>query len=69
MATYKKIQSYIKREYGCSVKSCWIAHMKSICGLPVRKAYNRQDPNKRVYPCPESKKIIILNAFKYFKMV
>lgn len=35
MATYKDIQSYIKLNYDCTVKTCWIAHMKSICGLPV----------------------------------
>ena len=43
--------------------------MKILCGLPVRKAYNRIDENKRVYPCPEEKKEIIKEAFKHFDMI
>ena len=69
MATYKEIQMYIKETYGCSVKSCWIAHMKSICGINVKQAHNRKNPETRVYPCPENKKDIIKKAFEYFNMV
>lgn len=69
MATYKDIQSYIKLNYDCTVKTCWSAHMKSICGLPVRQAYNRKDPEKRVFLCPDSKKDIIKAAFKHFNMI
>ena len=69
MATYKDIQSYIKLNYDCTVKTCWIAHMKSICGLPVRQAYNRKDPEKIVFLCPDSKKDIIKAAFKHFNMI
>lgn len=43
--------------------------MKSICGLPVRQAYNRKDPEKRVFLCPNSKKDIIKAAFKHFNMI
>ena len=37
MATYEEIQDYIKQKYGFTPKTCWIAHVKEICGLPVRK--------------------------------
>ena len=33
---YKKIITYIKEKYHCTVKTCWIADMKERCGLPVR---------------------------------
>lgn len=69
MATYKEIQEYVKSEYGYSVKTCWIAHMKETCGLPRRNAYNRYYPTKRVYPCPEDKEDAIKSAFIHFNMI
>jgi len=69
MATYQQIQKWIKENYGFSVKTCWIAHVKEICGLPVRKAPNRINKNKRVDPCPKSKIEYIKEAFKYFGMI
>jgi len=33
MATYKEVQEYIKKKYGFIVKTCWIAHVKEMCGL------------------------------------
>lgn len=69
MATYKDIQRYIKLNYNCTVKSCWIAHMKSICGIHVKIAHNRKNPNRRVFPCPDSKKDIIKEAFRHFDMI
>lgn len=38
MATYKEIQDYVKATYGFVPKSCWIAHMKEICEIPVKIA-------------------------------
>lgn len=38
MATYKQIQTYVRTEYGFVPKSCWIAHCKELCGLPLRKS-------------------------------
>ncbi|MBQ0084075.1 MAG: hypothetical protein KBS52_04845 [Clostridiales bacterium] len=69
MATYKKIQEYIRNTYGYSVKPCWIADMKEKCGLPRRNAYNRYDPTKRVCPCPENKEDAIKSAFTHFNML
>jgi hypothetical protein len=69
MATYKEIQKYVNSEYGFTVKRCWIAHVKEICGLPLRKAYNRIDSNKRKVPCPNNKVGPIQDAFKYFGII
>ena len=42
MATYKEIQEYVKDKYGFQPKTCWIAHMKEVCGLPVKVAVNEK---------------------------
>ena len=44
MATYKEIQAYVKDKYGFQPKMCWIAHMKEVCGIPVKNAPNRISP-------------------------
>lgn len=69
MATYPEIQSYVKQKYGFVPETCWIAHAKKKCGLPVRAAPNRIDPNKRVKPCPEDKFPMIKEAFKHLGMI
>jgi len=33
-ATYSEIQQYVKSKYGKVVKTCWIAHVKELSGLP-----------------------------------
>jgi len=66
MATYKQIQAYVKGKYGFIPKTCWIAHVKEICGLPLRKAWNRV--GKRDNPCPPDKIELIIDAFRYFNM-
>lgn len=69
MATYKEIQNYIKEKYDVVIKTCWIAHMKEQCGLPLRKSPNRKDSNKREYPCPDNKREMIIEAFENFNML
>lgn len=69
MATYKEIQEYIKDKYGCCVKTCWIAHMKEMCGINVKVANNRIDITKRTHPCPEENQPMIKEAFTHFKML
>lgn len=66
---YKKIIDYVKARYNCSVKTCWIADVKERCGLPMRKAPNRINPNVRTNPCPDRYVEIIRDAFKYFGMI
>ena len=63
--TYKKIQQYVKNEYGFTPKTCWIAHVKQLCGLSVRNAWNRND-KKRKNPCPEDKLPAIKQALNHF---
>lgn len=70
MATYKQIQEYVRREIGKVPKSCWIAHCKELYGLPVRKAYNRQNVHIRQVPCNDPKmKSAIRKAFEHFGML
>jgi len=69
MATYKEIQNYVKQKYGFKPETCWIAHAKEKCGIPMRRAPNRIDPDKRVKPCPEDKFHAIKNALKHFGMI
>lgn len=69
MATYEDIQKFVKVKYNISIKTCWIAHMKEVCGLKPRTSPNRIDINKRKYPCPKDKQGIVLEAFKEFKWI
>ena len=69
MATYREIQAYVKEKYGFQPKTCWIAHMKEICGLPVKISHNRHDISSRVNPCPEEKQDAIREAFSHFGML
>jgi len=69
MATYKEIQSYVKSTHGFVPKTCWIAHMKEVCGIPVKQAPNRNSTDKREVPCPPEKAEAIKKAFSHFKMI
>lgn len=69
MATYKQIQEYIKQKHGYTVKSCWIAHMKEVCGLKPKISPNRFSPNSRVHPCPQEKQDDLKQAFQHFNMI
>lgn len=69
MATYKEIQEYVKGKYGFQPKTCWIAHMKEVCGLPVKVAPNRYSLDKREKPCPPEKQDAIRDAFRHFEML
>jgi len=68
MATYKQIQEWVKQRYGFVPKTCWIAHVKHMFGLPMRKAPNRQGA-ARVEPCPPGKVEPIRSALRYFGMI
>ena len=69
MATYKQIQEDIKETTGKSVKSCWIAHVKELNGLPLKEASNRKSQDERVYPCPDEYRDIIENSMRKFNML
>jgi len=60
-----KIQEYVKNNYGFVPKTCWIAHAKELCGMKVRKAWNRK-MEQRKYPCPKDKFPAIKEALNHF---
>ena len=66
MATYKQIQEYVKDNFGYTPKTCWIAHVKEIYGLPVKRSHRRK--GERIHPCPFDKVEDIQEAFNYFGM-
>lgn len=41
---------------GFAPRTCWIAHVKELCGLPLRQAPNRTDAAQRSNPCPLDKR-------------
>lgn len=69
MATVAQIQDWVEGKYGFVPKPCWIAHVKSDAGLPVRQAHNRHDPSKREVPCPYDKRPAIHAALRHFGMI
>ncbi|MBC8492748.1 MAG: hypothetical protein H8D43_03100 [Chloroflexi bacterium] len=69
MATYKQIQDYVKERHGCTVKTCWIAHVKELNGLKLHRAPNREAGDKRKNPCPPSKRLLIEEAMRHYGMI
>jgi hypothetical protein len=63
MGIYERTQRDVKKHDGFVPKSCWIAHMKEECGLPVKKAWNRNG-KARIVPCPPKNKKAIRDSFK-----
>ncbi len=68
VATYPQILEYVRARYGRSVKTCWIAHVKELNGLPVGRAPNRTAGNTRPNPCPDWARPIIEEAMQHFGM-
>ena len=67
-ARYADIQKWVREEHGFTPKTCWIAHVKALNGLRVRRAWNRQGPT-RLVPCPPEKRASIEDAFRHFRML
>jgi len=68
MATYRRIQDWVKKNYGFTVKTCWIAHVKELGGLPVKRAHNRRGAIP-LEPCPPEKIEPIRKALQDFEMI
>lgn len=68
MTTYCRIQDWVKKNCGFTVKTCWIAHVKELSGLPVKRTHNRRGAN-RLPPCPPEKIKPIRKALQYFEMI
>jgi len=69
MATYKQIETYVKERHCCTVKTCWIAHVKELNGVKLRTAPNREAMDKRKNPCPPSKRSLIEEAMRHYGMI
>ena len=69
MGIYERIQGYVKSKYGYSVKTCWIAHVKEMCGLKPRVASNRLNRDRRSNPCPTEKVESIREALRHLGMI
>lgn len=59
MATYREIQKDVKTYTEKSVKTCWIAHVKELNGLPVNIAKNRACLSERKNHCPPDIRLLI----------
>jgi hypothetical protein len=64
MATYREIQDDTRAQHGRVVKTCWIAHVKELNGLPLRRASNRRSPDEHVHPCPPKVRPIIEESMR-----
>lgn len=69
MATYRQIQDDVQARHGRTVKTCWIADVKSSHGLTTRVAPNRESIQKRKYPCPPDVWPIIEDSMRRFGMI
>lgn len=65
--TYKKIQAYVKENYGVMVQTCWIADVKEKMGEQVKQANNRISSESRVKPCPAKYEEMIKKSINFLK--
>jgi len=68
MGTYDDIAKYVEGHHRFVPKSCWIAHVKELNDLPVRRAWNRSGRGRQV-PCPPEKWVAIEQAFRHFGLI
>lgn len=69
MATYREIQADVRGRHGRTVKTCWIAHVKELNGLPLRQAHNRLSKSRRAHPCPPEYRWLIEDSMRRFGML
>ncbi len=69
MATSPMIDRWVRDNEGYARQPCWIAHVKSDFGLTRGAAPNRQDPLRRLKPCPPNMRGGIVRALQHFGMV
>lgn len=69
MATYREIQSYLRKHNNFAAQTCWIADVLADHGLTTRIAANRIDPVSRAKPCPADKRPHIVAALRHFAMI
>lgn len=72
MATYQEISDWITTTTYRQIKishTCWIAHAKEICNIPLRRAWNRPKNGHRKILCPPNVFPYILAAFIRYNML
>lgn len=69
MATYKEVQQDIRERHHVTVKRCPIADVKRQYGQTRRIAYNRLDPERAKYPCPQDKQALIEESLDGLEMI
>jgi hypothetical protein len=68
MATYRQLQAYVLKRHGFMPKTCWIAHVKEMSALPMRRAWNRQS-EERQERCPPDRVEAIRDALRHFGII
>lgn len=68
-ATYGQIKAFVKERHGVSVHSCYIAEVKTKCGLDMRENFNVSKKNAPKKHCTKEKEGYILEALKHFHMI
>lgn len=63
MATYRQISDDVRTHSGFTPKTCWIAHVKELNGIPIRRAWNRAGDGRGV-PCPPDKRPAVEASFR-----
>ncbi len=66
MPTYSEIQKFVQRRHGFVPKTTWIAHVKALRGLSMRRTAKR---GRRVAPCPPEKREAIEEALRHFGLI
>lgn len=69
MGTYKQVIQWVRRRHRRSVSTCWIAHVRELNGLPVRRAWNRRPGQQRQNPCPGWAMPLIEGAFRAYGLI
>jgi len=68
MATYAEIQERVRANGYPTPMTGWIAHVKEMNNLPLRRAPNRQGEIRQC-PCPPRMIAPIEQAFREFRMI
>ncbi len=65
MATYKEIVEEVLHKENRWIHTCWIAHVKELNGLTLRRAANRFPGKTRANPCPGWARPLIESAMQH----
>ena len=69
MATYKNIQDDVKNIHNITITIGWIAHVKELNGLPLKKVNYRAPITDREHKCPDDVIPIIEESMRRLGML